>query len=374
MQTDRKVLYTISLSSLAVLFLAWIFPNEISGRIVAAIFLLPLAGITCFFVKKRSALSINRRQVLLLMAVIGLLYVVLYYVTGLHFRFYRTGYRFDLDGIVRFILPITVIVVATELIRSVIRAQNSKLADALTYLSCVVAEVLICSHIGGIHSFNKFMDVVGLSFFPAIVSNLLYHYLSKRYGAYPNIVYRLFITLYTYIIPFKPAMPDSLFAFVNLIIPLIIYLFIDALYESKRRYAMGKRSKFSTVITAVAVVVMASVVMLISNQFRFGMLVIATDSMTGELNKGDAAIYERYDDQIIAVGQVIAFEKDSSVVVHRVIDIKNVDGTNRYYTQGDVNEEPDSGYVTESQVVGLVNLKVPYIGYPTIWLRSLFSR
>jgi len=150
--------------------------------------------------------------------------------------------------------------------------------------------------------------------------------------------------------------------------------FIDALFEKKKRYALVKRTKLGAVITVLAIVIMLSCVMLISNQFEYGMLVVATESMTGEINKGDAVIYQRYDDEVIIEGQVIVFDKNGSKIIHRVDKIEIIDGVARYYTKGDANDDIDSGYITKSNVVGLVGYKIPYIGYPTIWLRSLFKR
>ena len=119
---------------------------------------------------------------------------------------------------------------------------------------------------------------------------------------------------------------------------------------------------------------MISIVMLVSCQFRFGMLVVGSESMSGEINKGDAVIYERYDGQIIREGQVIVFQKSNSLLIHRVVDIKNIDGVTRYYTKGDANEDNDSGYITGSDIVGVTDIKLPYVGYPTIWIRSVFSK
>ena len=119
---------------------------------------------------------------------------------------------------------------------------------------------------------------------------------------------------------------------------------------------------------------MISIAMLISNQFRFGMLVIATESMTGEINKGDVIIFERYEDQKVEIGDVIVFEKDDLRVVHRIVDVERVNGINRYYTKGDANDSWDAGYVLDANIVGVTNLKVPFVGYPTIWARDLFSQ
>ena len=129
--TDRKVLHTVTVSTLAVLILALILPVATTGRILAAALLLPIAAITFIFIKKRSILSINKQQVRMLMSVIAALYLMLYYLTGLRFGYYRSGYKLNLYYILNYILPIAVIIVSTELIRYVVRAQNSKLADVI---------------------------------------------------------------------------------------------------------------------------------------------------------------------------------------------------------------------------------------------------
>ena len=308
------------------------------------------------------------------MSVIALVYVAIYYLSGLAFGYYKSLNDNYLNTMLKYIVPVVIIVVSTEVIRSVVRAQKDFFADALSYVGCVVAETMIFGNISSITSFNIFMDFAAIRLFPAIVANLLYNYLSSRYGMYPNIVYRLVTTLYAYIIPFAPALPDSLFAFANLFIPILIYLFVDALYEKKRRYALAKKSKLTPILTGVVVVIMTAFVMLISNQFKYGALVIATESMTGEIDKGDAVIFEEYTDQIIKEGQVIVFEKNGSKIVHRVVDIQRIDGVTQYFTKGDANETLDTGYITSGQIVGVVSFKLPYVGYPTIWLRSLFTR
>jgi signal peptidase len=218
------------------------------------------------------------------------------------------------------------------------------------------------------------MSLVAETMFPAIVANLLYHYISKRYGYYPNIVYRAVTTLYMYIIPVLPDLSPAITSFVNLLLPLGIYLFIDAMYERKRRYALAKKSKLEVPITIIAVAIMLFTVMVVSNHFYIGSYVIATESMTGELNKGDAAIYERYEDQTVSEGQVVVFEKDDTVIIHRVVDIQIINGQTRYFTKGEVNEEMDDGFIYDSNIIGLVNFKIPFIGYPTLWMRSLFKR
>ncbi len=376
--TDKRIIRISSVSVLTVLLIVLLVPLGESGRIVAAFLLLPAAVLIPIFIKKRNILSINKNQVLLILTVIALLYVMACYLTGLKFGFYKNPYGLNLNNFFRFFLPIAAIITFSEVIRYVLMAQNDRLASVFCYLSCVIADMLICSNLPAITSMARFMELIAGAFFPAIISNLLYNYLSKRYGIYPNLVFRAITVLYVYTFSTVSAISDALLSFVNIIFPIAIYLFIDALYEKKRKYALGNRSVFvkvlSVVLTVTVVIIMLGTVMLISNQFKYGAYVIATPSMTGELNQGDVALYEQLDDRPVEEGEVIVFDKNGTVVLHRVEKIETINGITRYYTKGDANEYSDAGYILRSDIIGHVNFKIPYIGFPTLWVRNLFKK
>lgn len=377
MTTDKKRLYIISGLLLAALLFT-LFDPAGSGRIIAAILLLPGAAICWFGLKKRNTLSIHTKTVLILVSVMGLSYFVLYYMSGLVFGFVHTPYGLRLQVIFRYILPVAAIIVGSELVRFVLCAQQDKWGKVFAYFICLAADILIQGSVTDVHSFSQFMDMVALRLFPGIMYNLLYNYLTVRYGFLPNIIYRALTVWVFYLIPYGSAISDGIVALVNLFLPILIYFFIDSLYERKKRYALGQKSilvrALSKVLTVAVVIIMIGTVALISNQFRYGAYVIATGSMTGELNRGDVAIFERYEDQPLIEGQVIVFDEDGTIVIHRVVDIKIINGIARYHTKGDANENEDMGYRTDVDIVGLVNLKLPYFGYPTLWLRSLFKR
>ena len=104
--TDKKTIHIFSASVLAALLVALLLPFDESGRIVAAI-LLPIAAVLCIlFIKKRSIFSINKGQVLLIMVAAGIIYVTLYYLTGLEFGFYKNAYRLTAQNFFRFFLHI----------------------------------------------------------------------------------------------------------------------------------------------------------------------------------------------------------------------------------------------------------------------------
>ena len=369
MNRDKVKLYVLSISIFAILLIVF-FANFEGSKIITALLLLPIAIAVCFIVKKRSALSINKKEVLLLSLAAAVLYVGLKEMTGVIFGFYRNPYFITVDWLIKSILPSAIIIVATEIIRLVLLSQKDKLVSVLSYLSCTLAEILMYSNLAGITNYYRFMDMVGLTLFPAISANIYYHFISKHYGMFPNIAFRLITTLYIYFVPTETGMTDALDSCIRIILPIILLAFTAALFEKKKKNAVRKGKRLGWIATALSVIVVVSIAMLISCQFRFGALVIATDSMTGEINKGDVIIYERYDGQSIKEGQVVVFLQNESKIVHRVVEIKNIGGEIRYYTKGDANEDLDAGYRVSSDIVGLTDWKIAYIGYPTLWLRE----
>lgn len=372
--SDRKSIYVVSLSVL-VAFIPLLFVGVKYVRWLAAIAFIVAAVVAYAFVKKRSILSFNKKQVLALLTIIALVYLTLYYMVGLHFGFSKVYRQLSLSSFLELILPSLLIIIASELLRSVILAQQCRCPSVAIYVICIFSDVLIKGGLSNIGSHYAFMEMVGVVLFSSVTMNLLYHYLSKRYGVLPNIVFRSILTLYIYVIPFVPAVPDAINAFALVILPLVVWMFIDGLYEKKFKYATQRTSKWTYLSTAATLAFMISVIMLITCQFRFGLLVIASPSMEGEISVGDAVIFEAYDGQNINKGDVIVFYKDKSDsrTVHRVVNTEKINGQVRYYTKGDANNDVDYGYITESNIEGVVRLKVSGIGYPSLWLRDLFK-
>ena len=372
MTKDKKVIYLTSLISLAALLVALLTVKQ-NSRLVAAALMAIMAPATCLLIKRRSAKSIAKKDVLLLMVILSVITSALIEMTGIYFGFYLNPYLVNSNILLTTVIPVAVIIVATEIVRSVLLSQKNGFVNVVAFIIGVIAETLTFSSIAGITGFNQFMDLIGMTFLPAFTANILYHHVSKNYGALPNILYRLISTLYAYFIPVTCAMGDSIRAIIKLVLPLVVLALVSAMFSKTQKKAAVKGEKITAVGVLISFVIVASISMLVSCQFRFGALVIATESMTGEINKGDMIIYERYDGQKIEEGQVIVFQQEELKIVHRVVRIERINGQVRYYTKGDFNQDEDRGFRTESDIVGLTDVKISYVGYPTLWLRELVN-
>ena len=151
-----------------------------------------------------------------------------------------------------------------------------------------------------------------------------------------------------------------------------MYRVITELTE-KRKIENRIPSKIDKALNTVELVIVAIVVMLVSCEFKYGMVAVASESMTGAINKGDAIIYEKYNKKDdIEKGQVIVFKHNDTRIVHRVVKSLTVSEGEIYKTKGDANKEEDKWIVKKEDIIGKVNMRVLWIAWPTVLLNEIF--
>ncbi len=371
MKVDRLKNYVFEIILLILLVSCTFFISAYTKYIVSAITFLVYI-LSLFFVKKKLVPYTNKKQVYYIMIIFGILYVALYYVLGIYVGFYNALNRFNFLTFYAYILPITIIIVCTEKLRFKLLASNKKLSKIFVLVDTVLIDMLIYLYIYNINDFNGFINLVGYIIFSSIAGNLLYNYLSPKFGDKPIILYRLIITLYVYLIPITPNVYIFFRAFIRMIYPLLIYIHVDRNYNPDRETLNTKAAKTSYVRLACTFVLATLLIMLISCKFKYGALVIGSGSMSGAIEKGDVIIYKATNENF-KKGEIIAFERDDIIIVHRIVDVSYSKGIYRYFTKGDANQMNDDGYVVKSNIKGKIVLKIKWIGRPTLWLREQFK-
>jgi signal peptidase len=155
--------------------------------------------------------------------------------------------------------------------------------------------------------------------------------------------------------------------------PILIYGYLENNMNLEKDREANKSIRKEAFTYTVEIAIILILIALISCKFSYGILVIGSGSMSGSIEKGDVVFFHNKKEPL-EVGDVIVFQKDDIRVVHRIVDIKNINDEFRYYTKGDANPTPDEKYVTDDLLAGKVLFRIRYIGKPTLWLRSLFSK
>lgn len=115
--------------------------------------------------------------------------------------------------------------------------------------------------------------------------------------------------------------------------------------------------------------------------------VVVSGSMEPVMYRGDIVVlqqanilgFHEFSPDDIQVGDIVVYNAawHEGPVIHRVIEIGQINGTTVYKIKGDNNNAADPYYVTQSQIISRVltyngqPLIIPKIGYISIWIRGL---
>lgn len=372
MKKDKLIIYSLEVVLLLVLFFALFVSNKLSN-IILAIFLCIYLFIIKKIIKKRNAISFNYKEVILFMIGFSIIYLILFYAMGLYFGYYTNPIKFGVNSLIKFTIPISIIIFVSEKIRKILIDQNLKLSKYLTFICMVLIDLILYTKVYSITLYEDFLTILGLILFSSISCNLLYNYISTRFGDKPIIIYRLITILYMYLFPILPDVLVFFRAILRMLYPYIIYTTLEYTY-SKSNFAIAyKDKKLNIIKNTICIILMLMLVMLISCKFKFGLIVIGSSSMHDTLKVGDAILYESYTNQDIYKDDIIVFIKNDIQTIHRVVEVLDNNGEIRYYTKGDANDEMDQGYVLSKDIVGVYKFKIKYIGYPSLWIRDIFN-
>lgn len=102
--------------------------------------------------------------------------------------------------------------------------------------------------------------------------------------------------------------------------------------------------------------------------FGYKVFVIVSGSMEPTFDVGDLIITKETDN--IQKNDIITFMEENQSVTHRVMEILEEDGVNKYKTKGDNNDSQDVELVNAEQIEGVYKFKINKIGKILLHFRN----
>jgi len=307
--------------------------------------------------------------------IIILMYLMIYFSSGLLLGYVRSPYSHSFIGIARNVWSFVTVIVFQEYIRSVLVNYTNK--KFYWYIIITIIFTLFELNFYQISSNFESGEIafkyISSTVFPALIKNILFTYLAVVAGCVANLVYRIPFTLSTLVLPIFPDFNWFLKGITESMLPFIIYLFINR-HEEQEYRTKRRKSNFKELPLTILFLI---VLFFIAGFFQYKPISIMSNSMADVIHRGDVVIVEAFDGnpEKLDVQDIVSYQIGGSVVVHRIIEIKvQEDGSYLYRTKGDNNNAPDVELVELSQITGIVKFKIPKIGYPAVWLQEFLHQ
>ena len=337
--------------------------------------------VVAIFLGKDSGLrvrsGVNKTQSLLIVLII---YIILYFLSGLIFGFERTPYSKDILSVLLNLWSFGSIIILQEYVRlQLVKNENKKMYNLV--LTTLVFFVLNLNYSNFLDNFTDFKTIfiyVSSVLLPAIAESAILTYLVYTSGVKASIIYRLFVTIPPFLIPIVPSLDWFVTAVVGVVLPLAVYIYINYVNVVKNeRLSRGERKRYSPVVYIPVFALIAVFAAFVMGLFKYQPVAVLSGSMSPTFNRGDAVIINKLSKQEkneLKKGDIIQFISGTRYVVHRIYKVTNDEyGNKAFITKGDHNNAPDSDMVSLDNVIGKVSFSVPLIGYPSVWLTGVIS-
>lgn len=334
-------------------------------------------SLVCFkflfgFEKTRNRYS---KQILTDTFIFVLMFFIMFYLFGIIIGFAKTNY-YSWHSLKTFVFPLICTIILKEILRYMIvkKSEGSKILQITTVVIFVFLDITQYLYYNELNTGYNIFEFIALSLLPSVSLNISCNYITKNAGYKPVIFYQLVMNLYQFLLPIIPDLDKYLTSVVFLLLPLIymskVYTFMKKEKDEQLRREYNKKS-----FKGVAVLIAITIVMVYftCGYFHYFALAIASGSMSPGIKKGDVVIVEKIDGKYeeLKKGDILVYKYDNIVVVHRIVNIIKQQNQYYFYTKGDANANIDNYTITEEMVIGTTDLKIPYIGIPTVWLSEL---
>ena len=299
-------------------------------------------------------------------------FFIFYYLLGLIVGLAKNQGYYTFNGFKNFIIPTVLYCVFKEIFRynMLCKADGNKLCTILVVLLFIIFDITNDYYYSSFDSFYEILKFIALVLLPKISANISFSYISKKMGYKPVVIFELVFELFPYLIPIIPNPNEYVASVIYLLVPVVFAFRILKYFELKKDDLIPRdyhKKKFKG--SLLPIVIILSFVYLYSGYFKYYAIAIASGSMEPNINVGDVVIIDQKNREY-DIGDIIAYKKDKIIIVHRIVRKIKVSNSFVYYTKGDANKSIDNYPIDEKIVLGKVNLKIPYIGYPTVWLNK----
>lgn len=373
-KSELKAIIIMVLSILLLLFNSFI--NKIFDRYSICLFVIVLFIVLFIlfgFIKSKNRFF---KDVVLNILADIIIYYIVSYLLGLVLKFTYSIYSFTFVNLIKNIVPVLIVIIFSELSRYIInqKFKSNKYVLALSlFLFFMIDTTLVYERID-FSSFNTSFNIISLLILPSFSINFLLTYLSTVVDYRVCILYRILMEIPVYILPFFTDFGVYIESIIKFVFPIIVFWRVYVSFmKLPINSILKKQTKKNSFVYVIILVISFFIVLLTSGSFKYRLYVVATGSMIPNINKGDVVITKKLSDEEknkLDVGRVIVFKQKGKIIVHRIFRTVASGKQIFFETKGDNNNSSDGYLIDISNIIGIADFRIPYIGYPTVLLNE----
>ncbi len=324
--------------------------------------------------------KMQSKELLLMVLISCMAYYILKYSFGFATGFVYTTYSKSAGGMAYNLITAILFILLSENLRNIVldKGKYYKSVVILCPLVFTILELVSQISLAQLTTKSNVLQIIMIVVVPTFCKNIFLTFSTYHTGKFNSIVYQMFMTIPSYILPIFPDFGDYINSILNIATPIITLIISAKTLFYKREGIKDTKNymKFNIVeriTTVLGLLILFSIVYLISDRGTLYAMAIGSNSMKGTIDKGDIVIINKKK-ATYKEGDIIAVNVDGVIIVHRIISRTQQDGAYIYKTKGDANNGEDFWDVKENMIKGKATFAVKYLGWPTIKLTEYLQK
>lgn len=379
MKKDNKalVLYILILFLILIVCLGvtlYVIPNffQTSARIAYMIMWFAIAVIAIPIENDHTRFK-GKKEKIKTTLIIVIIYNILYFLLGIFVGYQRNPLSMKFFSILKNLFFMVGLIALQDFVRSKLINNERK---KMNYFIFTLAFILIrLDYSAGMQVFasgESIFEYVSSTIIPEIAKGCVCSYLAYTGGTFLVYAYSIPMALIQVIAPIFPDLDWFLKSVFDILISVILFLYNNYEHNIKTNRLTRKEKKQINPLKSIP----SLALLLLSVSFIAGFLpikpvAVMSYSMVPTFSRGAVIISQKVkadDANKLKIGDILHYKSENGDVIHRIVDIKeNEDGKLIFQTKGDNNGTSDSNWVETGQIIGIVRIYIPYIGYPSVW-------
>lgn len=346
------------------------FKNINLNRIVQIIIV--LVSIFTFILKRKEHLAKennfnNAKDILYDVLII----MLIYFLSGIIFGYTKNIYNYTFINILKEIIRLFLLSISIEYLRFYLsrHTNNKNVFIALIVLLFSLLEINYVSIIKSISNNREVFILIFTTLIPIVVKNYVLTSIVNAHGFYSSFTYSYTYMLIIYLLPILPNY--------NLFLSSIIYSFIHIIIFGMIKNKNIIQAKYHKKIYLQDILYFSLLLILLLFNFKLLPIkpnVIVSNSMVPTFKRGDLIIYVSPKNfENIKKNDVIVFNNNNKIYSHRVKRIIKYNNKISFVTKGDANGSVDNFLIKEKDILGKYIIRIPFIGYPSVFFNELFE-
>lgn len=314
-----------------------------------------------------------KKDITIYVFIATIVYFSMYFFVGYIENFAHNPYNRSLGGLILNLWTFGTVIVSKEYLRYYLinncDKKNIYLNGIIISIIFAFSEINKLNFLSNFESFNNIIKFLIESISAEMFISLFLTYVAYYASYKATLIYRLIPLVLTLTLRILPNINWMLHSLIKATVPFFAYIYMNSSIlkidnkSEKKEYEKG--FKFWRISSAILILVVAFGIRLLP----YYPIVIATGSMEPGINVGDIVIVKKQGFDLIKENDVVEYSLGNYKVIHRVVEKRE----NALVTKGDNNYSIDPLLVKEKQVNGVIKARIPYLGYPTIFINKLFG-